>query len=320
MKKTIALICGLFAFTFSVEAAEIIDAEGNRVFYTHETGQTQEDQGLLNGQVVTTVYNLESLIHTSGKAFNFDFKWEVITSNGSVFMDYNYNKRQWKWVEGSGVKPNQSAKGDAIRRLYNEEELIDPVTGNYEGEFDYTTPEQGDRPFMTFKNGQYFNEFGEVIYTLKGQRKKWWNAIIAHTYYEEFYGSTSKEDLQLLRGVAEDELGNLNSIAQEMITIGKQSTRTFGGPYEMIYFVDLGDTLAFLSENQVSQLKNKWLILNEKTRRGSAPRIIPEGGFYVKKNDAQKRGIEGVSGKNFVLEIKIKPEYIAEFKSEVLQK
>jgi hypothetical protein len=140
-----------------------------------------------------------------------------------------------------------------------------------------------------------------------------------HHYYETFYGSISPEELTQLRSAAAEKTGNLNSIALEMITIGNQSMRTFGGPFEMVYFVTLDGEINILNEDQVRRLKNKWLILNEKTRRGSAPRTIPQGGFYVKKKDARKRGLDWVSGKNFVLEIKIKPEFIDEFKTEILK-
>jgi hypothetical protein len=72
--------------------------------------------------------------------------------------------------------------------------------------------------------------------------------------------------------------------------------------------------VVYLSKEQVSAIKNKWLVLNEDTIRRSTPNVIPRGSHYLKKKEVKSRRIENAN-KGIVLEIKIKPEYMSQFRA-----
>lgn len=90
-----------------------------------------------------------------------------------------------------------------------------------------------------------------------------------------------------------------------------------GKPYEMVYFTTVNGAIEILDEEQVGRLKNKWLVLNEKTSRRSRPFDIPQGGFFVSRKDAKKLGIQEMKAHHVILEVKARPEFATEFKSAI---
>ena len=74
-----------------------------------------------------------------------------------------------------------------------------------------------------------------------------------------------------------------------------------------------------LSDGQIIRIKNDWLVLNEKPRLGSYNVKIPEASFYLSKRKAKKRGIQGIGSDSVVLEIKAKPEHMAELREAIIQ-
>jgi len=104
-----------------------------------------------------------------------------------------------------------------------------------------------------------------------------------------------------------------------MLELGKDyetnKTTFMGDNFEMIYFTENNGSIELLSEEQIKDIKNDWLILNPDTYRRTAPFDIPEAGFFVSKKEAKKKGIQGIDSRSIVLEVKIKPEYMADFRT-----
>jgi hypothetical protein len=109
-----------------------------------------------------------------------------------------------------------------------------------------------------------------------------------------------------------------NGIAMEMVTLAhKYETRQagiFGPNHKVYYFNQIDGTYSMLGEEQVLRLKDKWLVINEETWRRPRPFDLPQGGFLLSKKDIKKRGITAKKH-HMLIEIKIKPEFVAEFGS-----
>jgi hypothetical protein len=108
---------------------------------------------------------------------------------------------------------------------------------------------------------------------------------------------------------------------EDMLALGRhyetQPGSFSGTPYEMVYFTSVNGAIELLNEEQVSKLKNKWLLLNEKIRRRSRPFDMPEGGFFTSKKDAKKLGIPNMKSYHLILELRAKPEFVEEFRSAI---
>ena len=319
MRIFVLSLC-LFLFpAVSSFAGEIFDTSGNRIFYTEKTGEIRK---VVTSSGVDATYEEIRLVHQeSGQSYTYDKKWDQTNSNDAVVMDYSFNRRQWSWVGGQGIKPCKDKSGifinctsvsDSAERIYSVEDKI------------YRTSEQGQYPILTYEDGTYINEFGEPVYTLKnGGLPGWSSIILLHYYYEQNYKSEHFQIIEVRRDEAAGIAMESNSVAQDMLDLGhKYETQpaTFSGTkYEMVYFTSVNGAVEILGEDQVSRLKNKWLLVNEKTRRRSSPFDIPAGGFFTSKKNAKKLGIQDVKAHHLTLEIKAKPEFVEEFRKAIAQ-
>ena len=148
------------------------------------------------------------------------------------------------------------------------------------------------------------------------------NIILLHNYYQENYlDADFISRVTARREFVSDSLANTNSLALAMLELGKDyetNKATFmGDNFEMIYFTEIEGAVKMLDEEQIKQLKNDWLMPNPDTYRRTAPYDMPEAGFYVSKKEAKKKGIQGINSRSIVLEVKIKPESIADFKTAI---
>lgn len=298
-------------------AGEIFDTSGSKIFYTEKTGEILER---VSAKGERTSYAEIRLVHQeSGQTYTYDRKWDQTISNDTVVMDYKFNRRKWNWVGGQEIKPCKDSSGifvnctsasDSAERSYTVEDKI------------YRTSEQGEYPILTYEDGTYSNEFGEPVYTLKsGGFPGWCSMILLNHYYEQNYKSERFQEIQQRRIEAAGIAIESNSIAKDMLALGHEyetQAATFSGTkYEMVYFTSVNGSIEILDEEQVSKLKNKWLVLNEKTSRRSRPFDIPEGGFFTSKKDAKKLGIQNVKAHFLIIEIKAKPEFVEDFRSAI---
>ena len=321
MKMTLFVI--LLSLVFHVNAQKgIYDQKGNRLYYTQDSDK-QHEVTLPDGRKAT--YTERKLFDSTGKEYTQDHKWEQIISEGRVVMNYNYNRRRWEWVEAANLTASHFGKKEDIQRIYERVEN------------EYTTPDQGEYPILTFKivdyvdeSGQnsqktdYIDEFGHTVFSRKGggSYPSWMNFMIVHNYYQENYLDPDfMERITERRKFVADSLANTNSLSLAMLELGKDyetnKTTFMGDNFEMIYFTETDGRIELLDEDQIRMIKNDWVIPNPDTYRRTAPYDIPEAGFYVPKNKAKKRGVPGINSKSIVLEIKIKPESMADFKSAV---
>ena len=154
-----------------------------------------------------------------------------------------------------------------------------------------------------------------------GMFPEWSGIVLLHKYYEQVYLPDAMTEIEIRRRFEADRLASSNSIAIKMLNLGNKhetkSTNIFGKHFEMLYFTEIDGEIVVLNEDQIRRLKNKWLILNEKRRISSRPFIMPQGGFYLSKRKAKKRGIEGVGSTTLVIEIKPAPEYAVEFRGAI---
>ena len=309
----------LLALAFQLNAQEgIYDQEGNRLYYTEDSDK-QHEVTLSDGRAAT--YTERTLFDVIGKAYTYDHKWEQIISEDKVIMNYNFNRRRWEWVEAANLTASHFGKKEDIQRIYERVEN------------EYTTPDQGEYPILTLKivdyvhedgyNSQkmdYIDEFGHTVFSRKGggSYPSWMNFVILHNYYQENYVDPEFMDrIDERRKFVADSLASTNSLALAMLELGKDyetnKTTFMGDNFEMIYFTEAEGKIVLLSEDQIKRIKNDWVVLNPDTYRRTAPFDIPEAGFFVPKNKAKKRGIPGINSKSIVLEVKIKPESMADF-------
>ncbi len=306
MKTSMFLV--LLFISFNVIAQKgIFDQDGNRLYYSEDSDR-QHEVTLSDGR--KGMYTERILFRESGKTYFYDYTWEQIISDNKVIMTYNFNRRRWEWVEAASLTASKYGKKDDIQRIYEKVENK------------YTTPDQSDNPILTYKDGNYIDEFGQTVFSLKGSATSWMNIILLHNYYQENYLDTNFiSRVADHRKIVSDSLANSNSLAMAMLEIGKNyetiETTFMGGNFEMFYYTEIEGAVKILDEEQIKQLKNHWLILNPNTYRRTAPFNMPDGGFYVSKKQAKKKGIQGINSKSIVLEVKIKPESIADFQTAI---
>lgn len=84
-----------------VQPGEIFDVTGNRVFCAKGTGAARKLE-LRDGRMGT--YHEIRLVHEPlGRTFEWEARWDQVTGEGELVMDYVFSDRQWTWVEGTGV-------------------------------------------------------------------------------------------------------------------------------------------------------------------------------------------------------------------------
>ena len=312
--KFVAIIFGFLSLlSVSAHAGEVFDASGNRIFYTEDTGETIER---VSAKGVRSSYKIMRFVHEpTGQSFTYDPKWDQTTSGGELVMDYVFNARQWNWVGGNNVTPCRDKSGlfkncmgasDNKKRTY---EVKDDV---------YTSPDQGDIPLLTFEDGTYFDEFGEAIYTLKGVLSTWSAMIMLHYYFEQTYNTETMASIDARRAVAAAQALESNGIATDMVNLAHEyETQQSGafGPYQKVYyFTQIDSMYSMLSEEQVLRLKDKWLVLNEKTRRRTRPFDLPQGGFLLSRKEIKQHGVSAKKH-HMMTQIRIKPEFVADFRA-----
>ena len=308
----VAVICSI-GLAPTTQAGEIFDASGKRIFYTEETGETR--QVVTSGGIEATYHELRLVHEESGQSFTYDAKWDQVTSNGELVMDYVFNDRQWNWVGGNGVKPCKDKSGVFV----NCTSASDAKTRSYEHEdFIYTSSDQGDFPLLTYKDGTYFDEFGEPVYTLKGGFPDWCTMIMLHYFFEQTYNTNTMADIDARRAGAAEEALESNGIATDMVALAHvyegQQSGAFGPYQEVFYFTQIEGMYTMLSEEQVLQLKDKWLVLNEKIWQRTRPFDLPQGGFLLSKKEIKKHGLSAKKHQ-MMIQIKIKPEFVADFRA-----
>jgi hypothetical protein len=267
----------------------IYDTLGNRIFYVAE--------GIL--------------FDDSGNSYAYDGQWQRITRDGGVVMEYRFNRRQWEWVEGVPMKKSpllaDRVDKDSIRRIYKSKNRV------------LTTTEQGSYPILSFRDGNYVNEFGEPVYSLSGFFPGWASIILLHHYYEQVYKSDAIVEINARRAVAADIFANSNSLAVDVFKWGT-NYETRRKNKKMIYFTAVEGEIFVLSEEQIKRIKNGWLILNEKPLLGSGSTVkIPEASFYLSKRKAKKAGVQGIESDSVVLQLKAKPEHMTELREAMSQ-
>lgn len=311
--KFLTIVFGCLAiFSIPAKAAEVFDMSGNRIFYTEETGETIER---VSANGVRSFYRVTRLVHEpTGQSFTYDPKWDQTTSDGELVMDYVFNARQWNWVGGKGITPCKDKSGifvncmgasDGKKRSYEIEDGI------------YSSPDQKGITLLAFKDGIFFNEFDEAVYRLEGRLATWSAMIMLHYYYEQTYISEKFAQVEARRAVAAAEALESNGIATDMVSLAHEyetlQSGVFGPNREVLYFAQIEGVNTFLSEEQVLRLKDKWLVLNEKTwRRSGPPHDLPQGGFLLGKKEVKKFGISA-ERHHMVIQIKIKLEFVDEF-------
>lgn len=321
MKTFLTLIFLIIAIHLHAQKG-VYDQKGNRLYYVEDSGTKQE---VLQSNGSNAVYDVRILFDSSGKAYTFDHKWEQIIRDDRVIMNYNFNRRRWEWVEAAGLTASKFGKKEDIQRIYERDEN------------EYTTPDQGEYPILTFKivdyvdergqnsqKGDYIDEFGHTVLSRKGggSYPSWMNFLMLHNYYQENYTDADfMERITERRNFVADSLASTNSLALAMLELGKDyetnKTTFMGDHFEMTYFTEIEGRIELINEEQITKIKNDWLILNPDTYRRTAPYDMPEAGFYVSKKQAKKKGITGINSKSIVLEVKIKPESISEFKTAI---
>lgn len=286
----------------------IYDSAGTKIFSLVPTGETEETVSM-DGVKNHPIYELTDL--ETGATYTYSYKWDQTISDGAVFMDYHFNKRLWYWVEGKGVEKGGSAKKDSIRRVYDA----------YEDRLN--TPEQGEHPILRFKDGNYVDEMGRPVYALRGRFPEWCEVILLHKHYERVYLTSAFDEIKAFRDAEDIQFADANSLAQDLLTTGERNetniTNAFGSSYRMVYVAEIDGTLIRPSKEQIQQLKNKWLLAKDEPTRGSWGLVIPRAGYHLSSKEAAKRGLNNLESRDFVLELKPSPEYLAEFREAISQ-
>ena len=337
--KTLTLFC-LITLCFNGIAqkkiiGEIFDTKGKRLFYVEDTGEVHK-KGSANGEVVQNVLKFH---REDGQVYDFDYTWDQIIKDGSVFINFNFNKDEWQLVDKAKLTPSNGPKREQIQRTYSvlfENFRTAPGRPIKSGSI-VTVSEQGSTPIFMYKNELGFmNEFDETIYVLNDTLKAypnqlgshvpaWCTVILLHHYYEEIYTSSDQyEKIKGRRKIQADNLENTNSIMLDMLALGKryetEAINLAGQHFKMLYFTTVDGKFVILTNEQVSSLKNKWILMNKETGQTFNMNLgVPAGGFPVSRKDAKKMGIEEVDGRTLVIEIKCKPEFQSQFNSAVLK-
>ena len=173
----VAVLLSLLTFTQNAAAeAAIYDAAGKKVFSLVPTEETEEVVGT-DGPRTHRLYRLTDL--GTGATYSFSPKWDRIMSDGGIYMDYHFNQRQWYWVEDAPVETSpifaDRVNKQDRRRTYKVEAKR------------MTTPDQGNHPILRFRDGNYIDEMGRPVYSLKGSFPEWASIVLLHKYYEQVY-------------------------------------------------------------------------------------------------------------------------------------
>jgi TPR repeat protein/sugar lactone lactonase YvrE len=318
MKKALLIVAVLLpALTFaqgtsqSAQESAIYDSAGKKIFSLVPTGEVEESTDI-NG--VKSVFRLEELtdLETGTKYTYSDRLWQT-TSDGMVIMEYHYNKRVWYWVEGQGIKAGDRVRKESIRRTYD----------TYEDRLN--TPEQGERPILRYKEGNFIDEMGRPVYSVRwrGSIPEWVQVILLHKHYEEVYTTEAFEQIKAFREEAAARALESNSLAQDILATGRRNetsvTTLTGNYYRMLYFTEIDGQIIRLNKDQLRTLKNKWLLTNDKAGRAAWGIVIPKAAFRVSRKDAKKRGLGDLESTVVALEIKPAPGFADDFLAAVSQ-
>ena len=255
-------------------------------------------------------YEEGKLFDDSGNVYAPDVTSQQISRNGELVLVYHESKRRWVWIEGAPSKTClllfYCVDEESIIRSYKYRNSV------------LTTSEQGINPILTIVGSEYVDELGEPVFSLYGGFCGWCSVIVLHNYYERVYLSDAMAGIDARRAVVEDTFGNTKSLVVDMFNWGDN----FEAKYQttkMLYFTSIEEKDIVLSKEQVERIKNRWLIVNQKRWHSAYSFDVPEAGHSVSKRQAEKREIEGGGAGKFVLEIKVQPEYMAEFRAAIAQ-
>ena len=257
------------------------------------------------------VFNIEEggrLRDAEGHTYVYDRQWENVSRDGKNILEYHFNKRRWNYIEDLAVTTSpilaDRIDKDLIERIYQRENGV------------LTASTQGKNPLLTYKDGKYFNEFGEHVYSVYGNFPEWTTIVMLHRYYLETFNGDDVDEYMARRAAAAEVFANSNSLATDILQWStKYESRN--KKKEVMYFAEADGEVFVLTDDQLQQVRNGWLTLNEKPKMMSWPHYIPEASFTLSKGKAKKRGVQGVKSGSFVLELKLVPEYMAEFREAV---
>jgi hypothetical protein len=255
-------------------------------------------------------YEEGKLFDDSGNVYAPDVTSQQISKNGELVMVYHENKNRWEWIEGAPSKTClllfYCVDKESIIRSYKYRSSV------------LTTSERGITPILTIVDSKYVDELGEPVFSLYGEFCGWCDFIVLHNYYERVYISDAMVEINARQAVITDAFGNTNSLVVDMFNWGDNFEAKYQAS-KMLYFTSIEGKDIVLSKEQVERIKNRWLIVNQKRWHSAYAFDVPEAGHSVSKRQAERREIEGGGAGKFVLEIKVQPEHMAEFRAAIAQ-
>lgn len=250
----------------------------------------------------------ELLYDDAGHEYYYDENWTRISRDGGVIISYHYNQRKWDVVEDlpiitSPVFADRYDK-DLIERSYRGAKGI------------YTATNHDDYPLLTLKDGIFTDELGNPVYKQYGRLRTWHRILLLHRHYQAIYKTDAFNEIREQREIAAAQFAESNSHAVDIL----EWSEKYEGKYkkkEVLYFAEAGGEVFVLTDDQMSAIKNAWLVLNEKTNMMSWPHYIPEASFKLSKGKTKKRGVAGVESRHFVLELKVHADHVQAFYNAV---
>ena len=165
-KTLLFILVSLPSLIFAQSESGIFDTNGKRIYYLVDNGKKHTVDR--NGKKINPdpdpkknmYYHEQDLVTSTGETYYFDYGWDQIINNGTVIIEYNFNKRRYEWVEHQNIGPKGRTNSKDAARIYT----------NYKG---LKTPEHNDISILTYEDGKYKDEFGNTVYTLKGRFPGW---------------------------------------------------------------------------------------------------------------------------------------------------
>lgn len=256
-------------------------------------------------------YEEGKLFDDTGNVYAPDVTSQQISRNGELVMVYHESKKRWEWIEGA---PDKTCL--ILFYCVDEESIIRSY--KYRNGGVLTTSEQGINPILTIVGSEYVDELGEPVFSEYGGFCTWCSIIVLHNYYERVYISGGMVEINARRAVITDAFGNTNSLVVDMFKWGDNFEAKYQAS-KILYVTSIEGKDIVLSKEQVERIKNQWLVVNQKRWHSAYAFDVPEAGHSVSKRQAENREIEGGGAGKFVLEIKVQPEYMAEFRAAITQ-
>ncbi len=232
------------------------------------------------------------------------------TPDGGIIIEYHFNAREWDVVEDLRIIP-----GGIFMDRYDEDQIERSYRWN-DGVF--TSTDQGKHALLTLTDGTYTDELGNAVYKEEGGISSWHRAVLMHRHYQLVYKTEAFEPILAKREVELAAFNESNSLALEIL----DWTAKYEGKYpkkEVFRFAVVGGDSFVLTDDQLKNIKNAWLVVNEKPRMATWPHHIPEASFKSSRGKAKKKGVTGAERKHFVLELQVAAEHADAFRAAMAQ-